>query len=247
MGIVTRVASSLQEMVGAMAEDVARRCPVVLRRRKFTTATLARTFVFGFLSHPRASDEQLAQVAGLFGVHLTTQALEQRFTPRLAAFLEALFREASGRVIGAQAALAPILERFAAVYLLDSTVESLPEQQRDRFPGCGGSHGGGRAAMKLQVLWELRGGALQAVRVEAGRHCDYKTPLQAAPPTPGSLAGRPGACGALRMASIRPRGSNWCRARCQWVRRGLKYMTGPMPLQSHSALTNRALHEVLTG
>jgi len=187
MGIVTRVASSLQEMVGAMAEDVARRCPVVLRRRKFTTATLARTFVFGFLSHPRASDEQLAQVAGLFGVHLTTQALEQRFTPRLAAFLEALFREASGRVIGAQAALAPILERFAAVYLLDSTVESLPEQQRDRFPGCGGSHGGGRAAMKLQVLWELRGGALQAVRVEAGRHCDYKTPLQAAPPTPGSL------------------------------------------------------------
>ena len=187
MGIVTRVASSLQALFGAMAEDVARHSPVVLRCRKFTTATLAKTFVFGFLSHPRASDEQLAQTAGLFGVHVTTQAVEQRFTPRLAAFLEALFREASGRVINAQKALAPILERFPAVYLLDSTSESLPDAQRDRFPGCGGSHGGGQAAMKLQTLWEVRSGALQAVQIEAGRDCDYKTSLQEAPLPPGSL------------------------------------------------------------
>jgi hypothetical protein len=170
-----------------MAEDVARHSPVVLRCRKFTTATLVKTFVFGFLSHPRASDEQLAQTAGLFGVHVTTQAVEQRFTPRLAAFLEALFRKASHHVINAQVALAPILERFPAVYLLDSTSESLPDSQRGRFPGCGGSHGGGQAAMKLQTLWEIRAGALQAVQVEAGRDCDYKTSLQAAPMTPGSL------------------------------------------------------------
>ncbi len=187
MGIVTRVASSLQALFGPLAEEVAQQAPVVLRRRKFTTATLAKTFVFGFLNHPRASDEELAQTAGLFGVHVTTQALEQRFTPRLAAFLEALFRKATGHAVGARKALAPILERFPAVYLLDSTSESLPDAQRDRFPGCGGSHGGGQAAMKLQALWELRGGALQAVRIEAGRDCDYKTPLQAAPLTPGSL------------------------------------------------------------
>lgn len=187
MGIVTRVASSLQALFGTMAEEVAKHSPVIRRRRKFTTATLAKTFVFGFLSHPRASDEQLAQTAGLFGVHVTTQAVEQRFTPRLVAFLEALFRKAAGHVIRAQKALAPILERFPAVYLLDSTSASLPDAQRDRFPGCGGRHGGGQAALKLQALWELRGGALQAVRVEPGRDCDCKTPLQAAPLTPGSL------------------------------------------------------------
>jgi hypothetical protein len=177
----------LQALFGGMAEEVAQQSPVVLRRRKFTTATLAKTFVFGFLANPRASDEELAQTAGLFGVHLTTQAVEQRFTPRLAAFLEALFRTAVGRVLGAQKALAPILERFPAVYLLDSTTASLPDAQRDRFPGCGGSHGGGQAAMKLQALWEIRHGALQAVRIEPGRDCDYKTPLQAAPLTRGSL------------------------------------------------------------
>lgn len=187
MGIVTRVASSLQGLCGTMAEDVARHAPVVLRCRKFTTATLAKTFVFGFLNHPRASDEQLAQTAGLFGVHVTTQAVEQRFTRRLAAFLEALFRKAAGHVIDTQKALAPILERFPAVYLLDSTSESLPDAERDRFAGCGGSHGGGQAAMKLQTMWEIRGGALQAVQIEPGRACDYKSSLQAAPLTAGAL------------------------------------------------------------
>lgn len=187
MGIVTRVASALQDLFGGMAEDAAKQSPVIRRRRKFTTATLAKTFVFGFLSNPRASDEELAQTAGLFGVHVTTQAVEQRFTPRLEAFLEALFREAAGRVIKAQKPLASILERFPAVYLLDSTSESLPDARRDRFRGCGGSHGGGQAAMKLQTLWELRHGALQAVRIEAGRDCDYKTSLQALPLTEGSL------------------------------------------------------------
>jgi hypothetical protein len=170
-----------------MAERVAEDHPVVLRRRKFTTAALAKTFLFGFLAHPRATDEELAETAGLLGVHVTTQAVEQRFTPRLAAFLEALFREGTRHLIHAQKALAPILERFAAVYLLDSTSASLPDAQRDRFPGCGGSHGGGQAAIKLQALWEIRSGALQAVRIEAGRDCDYKTPLQAAPLAPGSL------------------------------------------------------------
>ena len=187
MGIIPRVAASLQSLFGAMAEDVAKANPVVLRRRKVTTATLAKTFLFGFLAHPRATDEQLAQTAGLFGVHVTTPAVEQRFTPQLAAFLAALFRKATGHVVAAQKVLAPVLERFPAVYLLDSTSESLPDTQRDRFPGCGGSHGGGQAAVKFQTLWEIRSGALQAVRVEAGRDCDYKTPLQAAPLTPGSL------------------------------------------------------------
>jgi hypothetical protein len=170
-----------------MAEEVAKESPVVVRRRKFTTTTLAKTFVLGFLKHPRASDEELAQMAGIFGVHVTAQAIEQRFTPKLAAFLEALFREATSRVIGARKTLAAILERFPAVDLLDSTTASLPDEQRNRFPGCGGSHGGGQAAIKLQTMWEIRSGALQALRIEAGRDSDYSTSLQAMRLAPGSL------------------------------------------------------------
>ncbi len=76
------------------------------------------TFVLGFLAKPDASDEELAQCAGLCGVEVTPQAVEQRFTPRLVDFLEGLFRRAVRCVIGANAALAPLLERFNGVFWL---------------------------------------------------------------------------------------------------------------------------------
>jgi hypothetical protein len=187
MGIIAKVSAALQSLVGTMAEEVALDHPVVLRRRKFTTSTLAQTFIFGFLARPRASDEELAQMAALCGVAVTAQAVEQRFTPRLAGFLEALFRRASRQAIGSSKRLAPLLDRFAAVLVLDSSTVTLPDTLRGRFPGCGGSHGGGQAAMKLQVRWDLRSGAIDAIAIEPGRDCDYKTPLQSAPLPPGSL------------------------------------------------------------
>jgi len=187
MAIIAKVSAQVQALFGEMAEDAAKECPVVLRRRKFTTATLAQTFVFGFLADPRASDEQLAQTAALLGVEVTTQALEQRFTARLAGFLEALFRKATRRLVAARGALAPLLERFPAVLILDSSTITLPDASRDRFPGCGGNRGGGQAAMKLQVRWDLRSGAIDALAIEAGRDCDSKTSLQETALTPGSL------------------------------------------------------------
>jgi hypothetical protein len=170
-----------------MAEDVETTHRVVLRQRKFTLASLAQTFIFGFLAKPQANDEELARTAALFGAAVTPQAVEQRFTDRLVDFLEALFRKATQHVVKAQTTLAPLLERFPAVYLLDSSTVTLPDSLSDRFPGCGGSHGGGQAAMKLQVQWDLRSGTLDTIAIEPGRDCDYKTPLQQDPLAPGSL------------------------------------------------------------
>lgn len=187
MSIIAEAAVTIQQLFGVIAETVAKDHPVILRRRKFTAASLAQTFVFGFLDQPRADDEKLAQTAALFGPPVTPQAVEQRFTDRTARFLEALFRAATRQVLAARQPLAPVLARFTAVDLLDSSTIALPDALRERFPGCGGSHGGGQAAMKLQVRWDLRSGALEAIALEPGRDCDYKTPLQTDAPRPGSL------------------------------------------------------------
>jgi hypothetical protein len=187
VGIIPKVAAAVQALFGTWAEELAPAHRVVRRRRKFSAASLAQTFVFGFLAKPAASDEDLAQTAALLGVPVTPQAVEQRFTRPLADFLEALFCKATRHAVAAQTALAPLLERFPAVYPLDSSTVSLPDPLADRLPGCGGSHGGGKAAMKLQVRWDLRGGALDAVAVEPGRDCDYKTPLQHDELAAGSL------------------------------------------------------------
>lgn len=187
MEMITRVSAAVQSLFGTMAEEVAKDHPVVLRKRKFSACTLAQTFILGFLAKPNASDEELAQTAALCGVQVTTQAIEQRHTMRMARFLEELFRRATRCLIESQKILAPLLARFTAVLILDSTTITLPDELRERFPGCGGSYGGGQAAMKFQVQWDLRGGAIGPVVTEPGRDCDYKTSLQSAQLPPGSL------------------------------------------------------------
>ncbi len=187
MGMVARVGAALQQLFGPLATDSNRDQPVVIRRRKFTPLSLARTFVLGFLQKPDATDEELAQVAVQCGAAVTPQAIDQRHTPQLVAFLEDLFRRAVRVVVGSDRVLAPILERFAAVTLLDSTTIALPDDQQERFRGCGGSYGFGRAAMKLQTELDLRSGALSHVAIESGRSTDNATSRQQVRRAPGTL------------------------------------------------------------
>jgi len=187
MGMVARVSAAVQHLFGSLATESNRDNPAVIRRRKFTPLSLARTFVLGFLQKPDSTDEELAQVAAQCGAAVTPQAIDQRHTPQLVAFLEDLFRRAVRVTVGSERGLAPILERFTTVTVLDSTTISLPDEQQGRFRGCGGSHGSGRAAMKLQTELDLRSGALSHVEIEAGRSSDVATSRQRARRAAGSL------------------------------------------------------------
>jgi hypothetical protein len=187
MRMIPRIAKIVEGLLGAWAQEANRECQVVQRERKFTPTSLARALVFGFLADPNPSDKQLAEMAALCGVEVTPQAIEQRFTPRLAQFTEALFRRAIQSAVAGEGIVAPLLARFKQVLILDSTIIRLPDALRDRFPGCGGSYGSGQAALKIQVQWDFSSGAWQGVSLEAGRDCDYKTPLQSAPLPAGSL------------------------------------------------------------
>jgi hypothetical protein len=187
MGMVARAGAAVQQLLGPFAAEVGRDTGVVVRQRKFTAVSLARTFVLGFLQKPFASAEDLARVAAQCGAAVTPQAIDQRQTPRLVAFLEGLFRRAVRVVVGSDRVLAPILDRFTAVRVLDSTVIRLPDGQRHRFPGCGGRCGFGQAALKLQTELDLKTGALAHVEVESGRSADVATPRQHARPVAGAL------------------------------------------------------------
>lgn len=187
MSIVAKVGGAVQQLFGAFTQEAAELSGVIIRRRQFTGSSLARTFILGFLRKPDASDEDLAQIAAQCGTPVTPQAVGQRYTPRLVKFLEGLFRKATTRVVGSDRALAPILERFRRVVVLDSTTITLPDALREQFAGCGGSYGGGAAAMKLQTELDLRSGALTAVGIESGRSPDGATARQQARHGAGSL------------------------------------------------------------
>ena len=187
MKIIARVGDALQQVFGEIAESAGEASGVIRRRRKFTALSLAKTFVLGFLQNSQASDEDLAQMAAQCGAEVTPQAIDQRHTPALVRFLEALLRRAAQVVVGSDRALAPLLKRFTSVTVLDSSTISLPDSMQEQFPGCGGSYGSGAAAMKLQTELDLRSGALSHVQIEAGRHPDGASSRQDARRGKGSL------------------------------------------------------------
>jgi hypothetical protein len=187
MGIIAKVGSAVQHVLGPLAEEVATATKVIVRKRKFSGLSLARSFVLGFLQNPKASDEDLAQIAMACGVEVTPQAIEQRHTPKLVAFLEQLFRRAVNVAIGSDKVLAEILERFTSVIILDSTSITVPDSMKEKFPGCGGTYGRGQAGFKLQTELDLRSGALSHIQIEAGCSPDSATTRQQVERPAGSL------------------------------------------------------------
>ena len=187
MEILTKVGGALQRLLGTIAEEVAATTKIIVRKRRFSGLSLARTFVVGFLQDPEASDEDLAQMAMTCGVAVTPQAIEQRHTPKLVAFFEQLFRQAVQVVVASDKAMAAILERFTNVTILDSTSITVPDSLKDRFPGCGGTYGRGQAGFKLQTELDLRSGALSHVEIEAGNCPDSATTRQQVERSAGSL------------------------------------------------------------
>jgi hypothetical protein len=176
MTTIPKVAAALQAVLTTTAEQAARRSGAVQRTTKFTGATLVQTLVFGWLADPAATLEQLCTMARRLGVAVTPQALDQRFTPALAAGLQAVLVSAFAQVVTADPVAVPLLARFAGVYLFDSTTISLPDALAAVWRGCGGRvPQGGAAALKLQVGLDLVSGRLLAT-LHDGRSQDQAAP-----------------------------------------------------------------------
>jgi Transposase DDE domain len=187
MDMISKVKAALEGVFGHSAMLANQLANAVKRRRKFTPVSLAQTFILGLLSNPRASAADLARSAALAGVEVSPQAIDKRFTPELAAFFEATFRSATQTIVASNQALAPLLERFNSVKLLDSSVLQLPDSQKDRFAGTGGKNASGQAALKLQTELDLRSGGLECVQIEQGKDNDGASSRQRIEFQPGSL------------------------------------------------------------
>ena len=97
--------------------------------------------------------------AATLGVAISPQALDQRFTASAAACLEQVLLAAIARN-HCGAATIPLLQRFTAVYVQDSSTIVLPEVFAAQWHCCGGSTASETsAALKLQARLEMCTGA----------------------------------------------------------------------------------------
>ena len=149
---VSQVEQSLKHILEERANILARETSCIKRQRKFSGADLLQTLVFGWLSHPDASLEQLSSVATLREVEVTDTAVHKRFTKPRAHFLHATLEEMTDVVVEAEREVPlELVSRFEAVVLEDSSTIALPNELAACWKGCGGAPGEGHAAVKLHV------------------------------------------------------------------------------------------------
>jgi hypothetical protein len=123
---LTQVADALCRVLTNIADQAARPSGCIQRQRTFSGATLIQTLVFGWLHQPRATLEQLAQMAATVGVVVTPQGVDKRFTEALARCLKQVLEAAGAQVIASNQVVIPLLNRFTGVLIQDSSVILLP-------------------------------------------------------------------------------------------------------------------------
>ncbi len=178
MASIPQVVPALQTVLTTVADQAGRASDFILREVKLRGSIFVQTLVFGWLADPHATLEALAQTAATLGLHITPQALDQRFTETAAACLEQVLAAAVAQVIAAAPVAVPILDRFPAVEVQDSTTVSLPAALADVFFGTAQ----GSAGVKAHLGLNLRSGALRGPTISDGCTHDSTVTLPGALP-----------------------------------------------------------------
>jgi Transposase DDE domain len=176
------IESYVQSLFHEKAEQWARSTGFVQRASKISGSTFAQTLVFGFLNQPEASYTDLQQRMELQGVHVSSQAIEERMTPEAAVLMSRLLEEMVAMVVSGQECQIPVLQSFNGVYLQDGTVLTLPDELQEHWRGSGETGGEAGLRVQLRINWsegKLIGPWLQDARASenAGEATVEKTAL----------------------------------------------------------------------
>jgi hypothetical protein len=188
MSSVPQLPAVLRTVLTTTADTAARATGFVQRRSKLTGGHFVQTLLFGWLANPTASLTDLAQMAAVLGVPISPQGLAQRFSAAAAACLQQVLQHAAQQALAGAPAAIPLLQRFPAVMVRDSSIIMLPAALSALWPGCGGrTPQSAPAALKLQVQLDLGGGGLDGPWLQAGRTQDRSSPHQTQSLPPGTL------------------------------------------------------------
>jgi hypothetical protein len=170
---LTSIATTLQTLFTDHATRLAQQTGLVRRQSKLSGPLILLILVAGFIQHPTASYNILAQVATDYGVSVTRQAIQQRLTRSAVTFFQHLFQCSLHMLQQHLVSLPiPVLTQFHSVYLLDSSQIALPTRLATQYPAPGGD--GPKAGIKWQVLWEILTGNLCVVLGQPAKQSDHR-------------------------------------------------------------------------
>jgi len=185
---VQSLAAALQTLLTDVADEAAKDSGFVRRVRKLTGAGFVQSVVLGWMADPKAKLEDLAAPLGI-----ADQSLQERFNDRAVDCLRRVLTAAIRLLFGARPETIPLLRRFTAVAIDDSTTIPLPAALAAEYPGCGGSDpDAGRAGLKVLARLEAITGQLDLSEPAPAATSD-RALHATAPPLPR---------GALRLADL---------------------------------------------
>ena len=192
MSILPQVVEAMQTVLSTKADIIAKESNFVKRERKLSGSLFVQTLVFGWLSNPESSLEELTQTSAALEVSISPQGLDQRFTPEAASFLKQILDEALCTLICAEPVAIPVLQRFNGVYIQDSSIIRLPDELSEIWAGCARSNrrlrltGGSSprntsSSVKLQIRWDFSAGNIRGPILQSGRENDKSCSLMNEP------------------------------------------------------------------
>ena len=177
MTSIAEQAEALQRILEEEAVRLAKETGFIERERAFNGADFAQALILGWLQRADERLEGFTQILERRQVSITASGLSQRFTEEAATFMQQVLERLAEVQMQAEAVDVPLLRRFSAVVVEDSSVVLLPAIWAAIWRGCGGSPEMSGAAIKLFVRWEVLAGKLEGPRLVDGRHSDNKSPF----------------------------------------------------------------------
>lgn len=177
MTSVSQQAEALERILEEEAVHLAKETGFIERERAFNGADCAQALILGWLQRPDERLEGFVQMLERREVSISASGFSQRFTQAAATFLQQILEQLAKGQIQAEMVDIPLLRRFRAVIVEDSSSVLLPAELAEIWQGCGSSHGSGAAAVKLFVRWDVLCGKLEGPRLTNGRHTDTKSPF----------------------------------------------------------------------
>lgn len=184
---ITQVAKAMQKVLHEQADQLAWETGFMERERTLTGASFVKGVVFGWMNDPQSSLAGLSQSIGNAGTPITRQGVQNRFNPKAGNFLKAVLENSLEVLVDSVPVSAGILSRFKHVYLVDSSIITLPDSMSTLWQGSGGSAGASGAALKISVKWDVLSGRLETLDISDGKQHDKQSLAHQEPMEAGSL------------------------------------------------------------
>jgi hypothetical protein len=184
---IPQIVKAMQRILTEEADRIGKSSGFIQREVKLTGSGFLQTLVFGFQSNPELTYGEMSQSAATVGMEMSAQGIEQRFSEKAAELVLAVLEKMVAEVVikGASCPI-PMLEKFAGIYIRDSSVITLPKELKEVWKGNGGNQGA-NSALKIHVDLNYSTGELEGPVLCDGRSQDQSSPYQERCLSPGSL------------------------------------------------------------